>query len=170
MMMTMMVVIIIIMTMRIMMILTMMMMMRRRILTSCYIYHVYLLFIASLYDYIHNRKHPSLKLLLPESLRGGIYSDLYKQYQYEQWQPIVNLPSTLKSVVAVVTSQNNNVTTTTTTTTTKTIIANDNTMYDYDNDYTSSSITSLSINQFESNSKVCLMTYTSFYMRHYVLL
>jgi len=127
-------------------------------MNSCSIYHVYLLFIASsLNDYIHNRKHPSLKLLLPESLLGGIYSDLYKQYQYEQWQPIVNLPSTLKSVVAVVTSQNNNVTTTTTTTTTKTIITNDNTMYDYDYDYTSSSITSLSINQFESNSKVCII-------------
>lgn len=139
------------------------------VINSCYIYHVYLLFIASsLNDYIHNRKHPSLKLLLPESLLGGIYSDLYKQYQYEQWQPIVNLPSTLKSVVAVVTSQNNNVTTTTTTT--KTIITNDNTMYDYDYDYTSSSITSLSINQFESNSKVCIMTYISLYIRHYVLL
>ena len=137
-------------------------------MNSCYIYHVYHLFIASsLNDYIHNRKHPSLKLLLPESLLGGIYSDLYKQYQYEQWQPIVNLPSTLKSVVAVVTSQNNNVTTTTTT---KTIITNDNTMYDYDYDYTSSSITSLSINQFESNSKVCVMTYISLYIRHYVLL
>lgn len=127
------------------------------VIANCFIYHVYLLFIASLYDYIHNRKHPSLKLLLPESLLGGIYSDLYKQYQYEQWQPIVNLPSTLKSVVAVVTSQNNNVTTTTTTTTTKTIITNDNTMFDYDYDYTSSSITSLSINQFESNSKVCII-------------
>lgn len=112
--------------------------------------------ITTLYDYIHNRKHPSLKLLLPESLLGGIYSDLYKQYQYEQWQPVVNLPSTLKSVVAIVASSQNNDVTTTTTTTTKTIIANDNTMYDYE----SSSITSLSINQFESNSKVCLITHT----------
>ena len=116
-------------------------------------YQLYLLYLSIYFlPSLCYRKHPSLKLLLPESLLGGTYSDPYKQYQHEQWQPIVNLPSTLKSVV--VTSHNNDFTTTTTTTT-KTIIANDNTIYDNDYTSSSSSIASISINQFESNSKVC---------------